>query len=104
MISDGWDSKMKQKKVCKSCSLEKTLDEYHKDRCAKDGTINICKACRKNDYNKIAPYDKSILGRVKRMRCTKKDNIRARHGAYVSEILLQDRESPEDVMRELNGY
>lgn len=34
-------------KTCKSCSQEKPLDEFHKDKQAKDGLTFYCKPCNK---------------------------------------------------------
>lgn len=41
-------------KVCTKCSIEKPLNEYHKDKKAKDGRMNICKKCK-------AKYDKKYV-------------------------------------------
>lgn len=37
--------------LCRECKIEKSLDEFHRDRNKKHGRHNICKKCRK-EYDK----------------------------------------------------
>jgi hypothetical protein len=34
-------------KVCRICSEEKSLDEFHKNKRNKDGLSTVCKMCKK---------------------------------------------------------
>src|SRR5688572_26275661 len=42
---------IKEKKVCSCCKDEKTILEYVKNKCCRDGFDSECKKC-KNKYNK----------------------------------------------------
>ena len=48
-----------QKQICRLCSVEKDLNEFHKDRHRKNGRNSKCKSCNKQ-------YRKKIIDRKKR--------------------------------------
>lgn len=55
-------------KICGSCGVEKSADEYHKNRAKRDGLQNWCIDCRKTDR--------------KAYQVSHRDAIAARHRAY----------------------
>lgn len=44
-----------QTKICSSCEIEKTLDEFYNDKSKKDGKSNYCKKCEA-EYNRPEKY------------------------------------------------
>ena len=48
------------KKMCKRCSCDKELDEFHIDKTAKDGHKNVCKSCLSVKRYKVSGVDKNI--------------------------------------------
>ena len=48
-----------QKQICRLCNVEKDLNEFHKDRCKKNGRDSKCKSCDKQ-------YRKQFMDRKKR--------------------------------------
>lgn len=47
-------------KICSKCKVEKPLDEYHKDKRARDGRYSHCKACH---YQMTHAYEQSDRGK-----------------------------------------
>lgn len=58
---------MEEKKRCKRCGQEKTLDHFHKDRTKKDGHKSICKDClsKKKNKTKVSGVDKNIKQNIR---------------------------------------
>ena len=77
-------------KVCRSCGVEKPLDEYHIHKQMKDGHLNKCKCCvrarvkkhRGNNLERIRAYDRKRGSRqpseyLKELRKRKPNQYRA---------------------------
>lgn len=45
MIQQGMPSAT-QAKQCHRCAAVKALDDFHRDRCARDGHMSVCKSCK----------------------------------------------------------
>ena len=58
-----------EKKICCSCKIEKSLDEFTNDKNGKFGKARQCKVCKrhcsKNSYHKIKVEKKSTKKEVK---------------------------------------
>ena len=54
-----------QKKRCKRCGQEKTLDNFHKDKSKKDGHKPICKECLSVKKEKAPIIDKNIKQNIR---------------------------------------
>jgi len=48
-------------KICKTCKIEKSLDNFHKRNSAKDGHCNICKNCRKIETTQYFETHKEVI-------------------------------------------
>lgn len=52
-------------KTCKICGVEKSVDEFYKDRCMADGYLSKCKRCR-NDIENAKQRQKRLQERLLR--------------------------------------
>lgn len=75
-------------KYCKSCEVEKPLDEFYKDKRAKDGRYTVCKICH---GNKTRFY----VSTNKYQRKTK----RIRNKAYANEYMKTYTRLPEQIIK-----
>jgi len=55
---------MDEKKICKSCGLEKNLCDFNKDKYSKDGLRYRCKKCTQEEYRKY--YYDNLEREIKR--------------------------------------
>ena len=69
------------KKICSICKIEKSVDEFNKDKSAKYGVGYRCKPC---DRKVMSEYDKSEKGIKRRRKCKwKKSGINITYDEYV---------------------
>jgi len=95
-------------KKCRGCNLEFSLDNFYKDKSAKDGTRNICKQCTierngvrqsKLSSSKIKSYRDKFKDKhgVKYLRAySKKSRIKVKYGLTVEEY-LEHLETPCEI-------
>lgn len=84
-------------KICSSCRIPKDLNEFHKNKCKKDGYTNICKNCKS-----IKSKDYTIRSKEKRAARFQeyykdnKDRLKEYQKGYRSKnkikLALQDKE------------
>ena len=53
-----------EKKVCKVCSIEKILGDYHNHPNTKDGFISTCKECVKDKQRKHYQLNKDDISYI----------------------------------------
>jgi len=56
-------------KTCKSCEIEKNIEQFHKDKTSKDGYQHYCIDCRKNYLESFAKFDSFVdhlVGEIQR--------------------------------------
>ena len=84
-------------KSCSKCKVEKPLDEFYRQRAAKDGLTPWCKQCSKNNAKKNYTDNAESRREQKRgYRCTNYDTINERRRTHYAEnkdtILTAQRE------------
>ena len=62
-------------KVCFKCGLDKPINEYYKHKQMRDGYLNKCKECAKNDVNKHRENNLEKIRHYDRNRPNKADRI-----------------------------
>ena len=76
-------------KICSRCLVEKSCDEYHKDKSRKTGLSSYCKFCAKQYKNKPDIKERA-KAREKEYRIENKDSIKIRRKAYSSSQKCKD--------------
>jgi hypothetical protein len=86
-------------KVCTKCSVEKSLDDYHRDKCNKDGRDQQCKICvSKYDYERSKTLRAvliKMLSHAKYHSKARKD--KGREEAGICTITLSDLEEQWEI-------
>ena len=69
-------------KKCKSCEIDKPLDDFYKHEAQKDGRDSTCKECRKSRLKERRKADPEKFKETDRLRYQIDPRVRERHRRY----------------------